>query len=47
MMVFFLFVTASTPTLGATQPLIQWVPVALTAGVKRLKREDDQYVFMV
>jgi hypothetical protein len=35
----FLFSTASGLTLGLTKPPIQWVPVALTLGLKRLGRE--------
>jgi hypothetical protein len=35
----FLFVTASKTALGPTQPPTQWVPGALTQGVKRLGRE--------
>jgi hypothetical protein len=38
---FFLFATASRPTLGPTQPPIQWVPGVLSLGVKRLGREAD------
>jgi hypothetical protein len=38
---FFLFATAFKPTLGPTQPPIQWVPVALTQSVKRPGREAD------
>jgi hypothetical protein len=37
----FLFTTASRPALGHTQPPIQWVPGALSLGVKRLGREAD------
>jgi hypothetical protein len=38
----FLFTTASRPALGPTQPPIQWVPGALSLGVKRPGREADQ-----
>jgi hypothetical protein len=37
----FLFTTASRPALGPTQPPIQWVPEALSLGVKRSGREAD------
>jgi hypothetical protein len=37
----FLFSTSSRPALGPTQPLIQWVPGALSPGVKRPRREAD------
>jgi hypothetical protein len=37
----FLFSTASRPTLRSTQPPIQWVPGALSTGVKRQRREAD------
>jgi hypothetical protein len=37
----FLFSTSSRPTLGSTQPPIQWVPEALSPGVKRQGREAD------
>jgi hypothetical protein len=37
----FLLITASRPALGPTQPPIQWVPGALSVGVKRLGREAD------
>jgi hypothetical protein len=36
-----LFSTVSKPVLGLTQPLIQWVPWALSPGVKQLGRETD------
>jgi hypothetical protein len=36
-----LFTTASRPTLGPTQPPIQWVPGALSLGVKVSGREAD------
>jgi hypothetical protein len=37
----FLFGTTSRPTLGPTQPPIQWVPGALSPGIKRPDREAD------
>jgi hypothetical protein len=37
----FLFTTASKTALGPTQPPIQWVPGALSLGVKRPGREAD------
>jgi hypothetical protein len=37
----FLFSTASRPALGATKPPTQWVPEALSLGVKRPERESD------
>jgi hypothetical protein len=37
----FLFTTSPRPTLGSTQPPIQWVPVTLSPGVKRPGREAD------
>jgi hypothetical protein len=37
----FLFTTASRTDLGPTQPPIQWVPWALSLGVKRPKHEAD------
>jgi len=37
----FLFTTTSRPALGHTQPPIQWVPGALSLGVKWLGCEDD------
>jgi hypothetical protein len=37
----FLFTTASRTALGPTQPPIQWVPGALSLGVKRQGREAD------
>jgi hypothetical protein len=36
---FSIFATASRPVLGPTQPPIQWVPGALSLGVKRPGRE--------
>jgi hypothetical protein len=37
----FHFTTASRTALGPTQPPIQWVPGALSLGVKRQAREAD------
>jgi hypothetical protein len=37
----FLFSTSSRPTLGPTQPPIQWLPGALSPGVKWQGREGD------
>jgi hypothetical protein len=37
----FLFTTASRPVLGPTQPPIQWVPGALSLGIKWPGREAD------
>jgi hypothetical protein len=37
----FLFTTVSRPTLGPTQPPIQWVPGALSLGVKWLGCEAN------
>jgi hypothetical protein len=37
----FLFTTASRTALGPTQPPIQWVPEALSLGVKRPGHEAD------
>jgi hypothetical protein len=37
----FLFTTESITALGPTQPPIQWVPGALSLGVKRLGHEAD------
>jgi hypothetical protein len=37
----FFFTTASRTALGPTQPPIQWVPGALSTGVKRPGREAD------
>jgi hypothetical protein len=37
----FLFTTASRTALGPTQPPIQWVPGALSLGVRRPGREAD------
>jgi hypothetical protein len=37
----FLFSTSSRPTLGRIEPPIQWIPRALSLGVKRPGREAD------
>jgi hypothetical protein len=37
----FVFSTLPRPVLGPTQPPIQWVPGALSPGVKRQAREAD------
>jgi hypothetical protein len=37
----FLFTTASRTALGPTQPPIQWIPGALSLGIKRPGREAD------
>jgi hypothetical protein len=37
----FLFTTASRKALAPPQPPIQWVPGAVSIGVKRLRREAD------
>jgi len=37
----FLLTTLSRPVLGPTQPHIQWVPVALSLGIKRPGREPN------
>jgi len=36
-----LYIIASRTALGPTQPRIQWVPGALSLGVKRLGHEAD------
>jgi hypothetical protein len=36
-----LFFTSSRPALGSTQPPIQWVPGALSQGIKWPRREAD------
>jgi hypothetical protein len=37
----FLFSTTSRPSLGSSQPPSQWVPKALSSGVRRLGHEAD------
>jgi hypothetical protein len=37
----FLFCTSSRPSVGPTQPPIQWVPGALSPGLKQPGREAD------
>jgi len=39
--VYFFFATVFRPALGPIQPLIEWVPGALSLWVKRLEREAD------
>jgi hypothetical protein len=43
----FFFTTASRTALGPTQPPIQWVPGALSLGVKRPGREADHSPHLV
>jgi hypothetical protein len=38
----FLFITAPRTALGPTQPPIQWVPAALSLGVKRPERKANR-----
>jgi hypothetical protein len=38
---FFLFAIVSGPAVGLTQPLIQWIPIGLSPGVKWQVREAD------
>jgi hypothetical protein len=38
----FLFTIASRSALGPTQPPIQWIPKALSLGIKRPEREADR-----
>jgi hypothetical protein len=42
----FLFDTASRNALGPTQPPIQWIPGALSLGVKRPGREADNFLHL-
>jgi len=35
----FLFTIASRPIMGTSQPSVQWVPVALSLGIKRTVRD--------
>jgi hypothetical protein len=37
----FLFTTASRPALGSTQPPVQWIPGAVSLGVKQPGRKAD------
>jgi hypothetical protein len=37
----FLFTTVSRTALGPTQPPVQWIPAALSLGVKQPGREAD------
>jgi hypothetical protein len=39
-----IFSTSSRPTLGSTQPPIEWVPEGLSPGVKRPGREADHSI---
>jgi hypothetical protein len=36
-----IFSTSSRPALGSTQPPVQWVPGALSPGIKQQGREAD------
>jgi hypothetical protein len=38
----FLFTTATRPALGPTQPPVQWLPGALSVGIKRPGHEGDR-----
>jgi hypothetical protein len=35
------FVTTSRPAIGSTQSPVQWVPVALSMGIKQMVHEAD------
>jgi hypothetical protein len=43
----FLFYIESRPTLGSTQPFIQWVPLAVSPGVKRQLVKLTTYLHLV
>jgi hypothetical protein len=43
----FLYYTAFKPTLGSTQPRIQWVLGALSPEVTRQDREGDHYLHLL
>jgi len=46
-MAIFLFATASRPAVQRTQPLIQWIPGALTPAVKWPGREAATHLHLV
>jgi hypothetical protein len=39
-----IFAARSRPALGPTQPLIPWVPGVLSPGLKRQRREADNFL---
>jgi hypothetical protein len=46
MMGFFLYATAvSKPALRPTWPPVQWIPAAVTVGIKRPGHEPDHFHF--
>jgi hypothetical protein len=45
--VIYLFTTTSRPGLGPIHPPVQWVPRALSLGLKRPEREADHSIHLV